>query len=95
MGNLLYEYVKQGGLVIQGLYSFYSGGSYTLLGNWNNYELDPIKEAPCCNLAYQYGEDSDSKLGMAGLHCEIVYVVQSPVENSSQMIEDNPLGCDR
>ena len=62
MGNLLYEYVKQGGLVIQGLYSFYSGGSYTLLGNWNNYELDPIKEAPCCNLAYQYGEDSDSKL---------------------------------
>lgn len=62
MGNLLYEYVKQGGLVIQGLYSFYSGGSYTLLGNWSDSKLDPIKEAPCCNLAYQYGEDSDSKL---------------------------------
>ncbi len=62
MGNLLYEYVKQGGLVIQGLYSFYKGGSYTLLGNWNNYELDPIKEAPCCNTGYQYGEDSDNKL---------------------------------
>ncbi|MEL0164411.1 MAG: hypothetical protein VW886_05515, partial [Candidatus Heimdallarchaeota archaeon] len=54
--------MKQGGLVIQGLYSFYKGGSYTLLGNWNNYELDPIKEAPCCNTGYQYGEDSDNKL---------------------------------
>ena len=62
MGNLLYEYVKQGGLVIQGLYTFFSSARYPLLGNWSDSKLDPIKDAPCCNVAYQYGEDSDSKL---------------------------------